>query len=952
MIRELLTVSSLIALCAAAVTAQTPPQTPPAQQQPPKPKSPRELVLEKLSTMGKEPARDTGAVADSARARAVRDSLNRVRPQRPPPDMGGDSAMRALARLEGFTVTQYKGTAARFNADTGMLRLQATAEQKAAVLQAGQSMTADSLLTYDRNTFWACGYGKPILSGGSEAPIESKNVCYNTRQKIGAAHDANTQLTEGSTYNVYGDLYTKANHVYVVNGRFSDCSLDEPHYHWGSNIIKVSNKDVLVARNVTLNIGDVPVLWLPYLMQSLKKGRRSGILTPEFSINDIVRRNSRYNRKITNIGLYWAASEHIGAKAAFGWYNNNWTEVNGSLDYSFTNKFLNGGVTWREFWQSEGSKVRTISASNSWAPDERTSMQGNLGYSSSSSFIKESTFSPNELNRSIDSNGSLSRRFDWGSVAMGASRQQYLSDNKINLVLPSLSVNLSTITLFPATGDAAFFNNTTFGANGNVRRANVSVDESLTPTQFDRDDTDASGTVTMTVGRFSLGQNFTMKRGLRHAREGGTAENGDTIAAASEVLEQRMSWNSGLSFQQRLIGTSTFTPGVSLRGEMARDSVTGRLISAPTRIDANASVKIDLFGFWPGVGSFQQFRHRLSPTFSYSYSPAGQAPDSVQKRVFLATQIAEQNRLTIGLNQTIEGKRRASTESTRDTSAMAQDSMPSDTVPSDPDQPRRLPQSNVLTLLSLNTDAVVYDFVQADSGFGIQTTQISNSINSDLLRGLQLSVTHDLFRNFPIDSGAPAGTRAEREFAPHLNRLSASFSLSGSSWLFRALGLTGGPEAPAAAGSTPTPVPEAPQAGAGITPGGPELGLLGSQNRLSATETPRGPVGSWNASFSYTMIRPRKEAINEIENQMVTANVSFQPTEMWNLHWNTGYSFTTKTFTDHVLTLTRAMHDWDANFDFVKAQNGNFSFQFRVALRANPDVKFDYRQRDNTRRVQ
>jgi hypothetical protein len=31
----------------------------------------------------------------------------------------------------------------------------------------------------------------------------------------------------------------------------------------------------------------------------------------------------------------------------------------------------------------------------------------------------------------------------------------------------------------------------------------------------------------------------------------------------------------------------------------------------------------------------------------------------------------------------------------------------------------------------------------------------------------------------------------------------------------------------------------------------------------------------------------------------------------------------------------------------VKAQNGNFSFQFRVSLRANPDIKFDYNQRSN-----
>jgi hypothetical protein len=82
---------------------------------------------------------------------------------------------------------------------------------------------------------------------------------------------------------------------------------------------------------------------------------------------------------------------------------------------------------------------------------------------------------------------------------------------------------------------------------------------------------------------------------------------------------------------------------------------------------------------------------------------------------------------------------------------------------------------------------------------------------------------------------------------------------------------------------------------------------------------------------------------------MVTTNFSFQPTQMWNVRWSTGYSFSEKEFTDHILTFTRQMHDWDANFDFVKAQNGNFSFQFRVSLRANPDIKFDYHQRSNIR---
>jgi hypothetical protein len=79
---------------------------------------------------------------------------------------------------------------------------------------------------------------------------------------------------------------------------------------------------------------------------------------------------------------------------------------------------------------------------------------------------------------------------------------------------------------------------------------------------------------------------------------------------------------------------------------------------------------------------------------------------------------------------------------------------------------------------------------------------------------------------------------------------------------------------------------------------------------------------------------------------MLTTNFNFQPTENWGLRWSTGYSFTTSQFTDHILSLTRTLHDWDANFDFVKAQNGNFSMQFRVQLRANPDIKLDYSQTD------
>ena len=938
----------ILALSASGVQAQQP-----QQQQPPK-KTPQELVKEKLRAMGREAARDTTALPDSVVQRMRQDSIARERRRTAtPPEMGTDSIMRALQELEGFTATQYRAITARFNADTGVLVLTAKPDAKAVVVQGTQSMTADSLLVFNRNTSIACGYGKPVLTGeGAEAPVESQRVCYNTQTRMGTALGATTRITEGASWVVTGDLTTVERDVYGHRTRFTDCTLEVPHYHFAAGKIKVIGGDVLVARDVTLQFGDVPVFWLPFMMQSMKRGRASGILMPRFSVNDIVRRNSRYNRRIENVGFYWATSDNMGAELTLDWFANNWTALNGSIDYRFNDKFLDGRVTYRRFWKSEGGREFTLAANNSWQPDERTNLAANLQYSTSSTFIRDRSYDPRELNRSIDSNAGLNRRFDWGSLSFQASRRQFLTDNKVDMTLPSLGLNLASITLFPTAGEGRFYNNATWTGSTQVRFTTSQFDQALTPSQRDRDDIQANASSSFSMGSFSWSQAFDMRKAKQHELQA----SGDSVQASPEIKDERMNWNTSINYQQRLIGTTTFTPGLSLRGETGRDSL-GRMISAPMRLDFNASVKADLFGFFPGAGPIERIRHRISPSLTYTYSPEV-SPDSAQKALFGGAAVLERNSISFGIAQTFEAKRRVEErDPTADTTEVA------DTAVNDPDQPRRIQRAPTLTLLSLFTDAIVYDFVEAREGrHGIQTTQISNSIQSDLLRGLQLSVTHDLFRAVPTEGGGPLGTpdptaQADREFSPFLSRVNASFSLSGNSWLFRMLGLAGSDreDNPPAAGSTPTPVPQAADAGPRTDPSRPELGLLGTRNRpTEPQQQSRGAVGSWNASFNYTLFRQREDETTSRlgtsqNNQMVTANVTFQPTQMWNVAWNTGYSFTEKAFTDHVLTLTRAMHDWDANFDFIKAQNGNFSFQFRVALRANPDIKFDYEQRDRNR---
>ena len=910
----------------------------PAQQRPPaadtvKPKTAREQVFDRLRTRYQAERRDT--------VRADTTQVPSERPGAPVPAGGGavqesqefplDSVMRQLLQLPGFSATRYRGIKAEFTADSSELVLHGDTAEPAGVLREGQSMLADSLVTFNENTSIACGYGSPILSGGNQGsnPLSSERVCYNTRTRIGMALGARTQVTEGANWFVTGDMFTRGTNSYSHDATFTDCSLEEPHYHFSLREMKIVRNDVVVGRNVTLNFGDVPVLWLPFFMQSMKRGRRSGLLFPEFSVNDIVRRNAGYNRRIRDLGFYWAMSDNWGGLLSLDWWSDNYTALEGSFDYTYPAKFMNGGATVKRFWEDGGSRQFSVSAQHSMEPNERTRISLNGNYVTSSRLVEERSYDPQELRRSISSNLGLTRRFDWGSISMQASRDHYLTTDQKRYTLPSLGLNLATVNL---PGGA------TWTGSGQLRR--TGSDEADT----DVDPTELSGSVSSSFnwGRLSWSQSLTSVDRDEAALD---TLNADTV----RVLRQNhtINWSSSLNFQQRLIGTSTFTPGITVARESRRNLLSGgELVSAPMRLDFNAELKADVFGFWPGIGAIERIRHRLSPSIRYGFSPSTRI-DSIanplQAAVFGPRIGSERNTITFSVNQTFEGKFR---EDRQATEARA-DSLAADTLTADPSQPRRLPQARKVTILSLTTDAVVYDFVAArELGRGIQTQQITNSINSDLLRGLQLSVTHDLFRE---DTTVVKGGR---RFEPHLQRISAAFSLSNNSWLFRALGLSKKSEAPPQTGSAEGEVPA--EAEGGPTTG-PQFGIIGNRQRdreRQQQQQSRGNVGAWNASFNLTIERPRQEATSSFGqegNQMITSSFNFQPTQMWNVRWSTGYSFTAKEFTDHMLVFTRQMHDWDANFDFMKAQNGNFSFQFRVSLRANPDLKFDYHQRSNIR---
>lgn len=844
----------------------------------------------------------------------------------------------------------------------------------------GREILADSAILYSERDRRVVTRGKTRSQDRTGDPLESSFLVYDLEEGRGTALDARTRYQEtGGEWIVLGD----ANAVYpgeawLHDAMFTSCDLEVPHSHFGVDEIKVMSGGFLVARPVRLYFADVPVLWLPFIAQSIAGGRASGLLTPQFSLNDIVRNSQGYARRISNLGFYWAVNEYADASVGLDWFSDNFTALTGTMGYRWSRQFLDGSVSVRQYWREEGGKELAFDTRHRWEYDERTKFDMSARYASSSDFVRRNSFDPREITQSIDSDGGFSRRFDWGTVSLSANRRQFLSDDRVEQTLPSLNLTLQPITFLRApAGRERFWNNLTWSGSGSFsERSEIRAPQpadSFRTDRADRGSRQARLTSSLSLGNLSISQSASLSEQIVRRVpflpvEAGGVLPGAPLPVFTDIGKEEVQWSSSLSYQQQLIGSTTLTPALSVTGSALRDEAEGgtegRLVSAPARLSLSVGLRSDLYAFFPGFGGFDAIRHKVSPSFDYNFSPAVR-PTDLQRQTFRSTELRAQRTLSIGFNQTFEARRRASSNadsaatpapgtgeeagSASGEGAREDVSGGSAGVRAVPDPaseigggtgPRRRERQEIVKLLGLQTSAIAYDFSLADSLGGIRgftTTELSTQITSDYLRGLNLSLQHQVFDDEALVEGGA------RRFAPFLTSVAFGFSLDSSSSLLRRLGLSTGSASAAGGGDART------------DPGGVRSGFDGGAapsvvpGRGGASGPgggmgPRRGGGGWNANFSYSLRRSRSDP--QRNSQMLQVNSGFSPTPAWDVSWQTSYDVEAGGFNDHMISLRRDLHEWEATFDFLQTATGNWSFRFNVALVANPDLKFDYQQRN------
>lgn len=436
-----------------------------------------------------------------------------------------------------------------------------------------------------------------LKAEGSPVLVENEQKMYG--EDMGYDMDRGGGLvTKGSTQ--YESGYYLGEHIFkdgedilkVYNSTYTTCDLVHPHYSLRANRMKVYIGDKVVSGPIRLYIGEMPVFYLPFLANSLRKDRHSGILRPNFDIGI----NSREGRFIRGLGYYWATNDYTDFKVTTDF--NERRNLRIRLDNRYKVRYMLNGNAAFDFLRDFRNKSSewTVNSTHNQTFGKSASFRSNLRFVSSDkaqSALHQAKDVRQVVDRRIYSRASFNK--SWGGTRLGlsASRDQKLNidpDNptevRVSTTMPSFSLNFPRTSLW-------------FGE------------------------------------KHESGERSTWERVLRSVAFSPNLSGKRTTTESSARNGSMLTASSGASFsQQHKLLFLNLSPSLSTRWNYSRvlkDEITPGYQGALGPIGRNESnfsmslnsgVGTTLYGtFYPKVGPIRGIRHTFNPTASYSYRP-------------------------------------------------------------------------------------------------------------------------------------------------------------------------------------------------------------------------------------------------------------------------------------------------------------------------------------------
>lgn len=909
-----------------------------------------------------------------------------------------DSVMRALLERRGYTATQYQGDRVVFDAKVRTLDLTG---DPAAVARGATLVVGDTILYSDVTKLVVVRGDTNILrdpSQNAEDVVSRGSLTYNILTQRGSVTNISTAVESGERWFVSGveaafvsdTTGRQPTTFFVRQGDFTTCDDSVSHYFFRAGRIKMVSKTLLVARPAVLYVGEVPILWLPFMFQDIRSGRRSGMLTPRFGVSEIFRNSPQYRRHVDNIGYYFALSDYNDARIWLDWRSGarptagdpGWIKYNGEFQYRWLSRFITGRFAASHDRQKTGSTNTALSWAHLQDFSQTRKLSFNLNYVTNTFIQRRNAFDPRQVMATISSQANYAQKLGPASLTIGGNRRQYPGRDQVDQQFPNF--NLSTPTLALArwlewTPSLAVTNDQNFKLDQpgttSFRYVPRAGGFDSVRVSGDRRQTTASFSTPVKIFGFTWNNSFTATdKDENFPVTVQMASQTDSGAYSARVFSRTyrtdLNWETSIGLPGLLTGTWKISPQISFTNAdpgpyMVRTQFSGgRFVRQSKRAIFGVGISPTFFGLFPGLGPIERLRHSISPRLTYSYAPAARVNNdflaATNSSRFVYNGGLAQNQIQLQISQNIEAKLRSKPDS-------ATGGNRSDGV------------DRKIRLLSVNFSPLAYDFerARATGRSGFATERLSYDVASDLLPGFSLTANYSLFQGVLLSDTAV--------FKPYRESLSASFTLNQQSGIFAAfsrlfgravpqrtpqierLERTGDDALSQRAGSTPV---------AGVAARDRMYGMVPTKgfqaNFTFSSQRQRPPIGGnvidfdpaancriyqFNPiTYNQCLIEQRIAPVNANpfqpvigapfvrvpSRETIQSQMNFNITPTWSASWGTNYDFQAGAFASHTVGLQRDLHDWRSTFAFTKAPNGNFAFSFFIALKAQPDLKFDY----------
>jgi lipopolysaccharide assembly outer membrane protein LptD (OstA) len=308
-----------------------------------------------------------------------------------------------------------------------------------------------------------------------ENKFQSDTIRYNFKTQKGLTKNTHTLMSElhmiGTDVKRIGDV------IYSRKGVITTCMLDDPHFGFRYDKVKVVNNKVAITGPIHPEFEGVPIpIYLPFGFFPMKQGRHSGILAPTFTANE------DFGLGLEGLGYYKTIGEYFDVTVRANIYSyGGWTanivptyrkryRYQGNLTFSIqSTKYNFKGDP--DYVKNKSYNIMWSHASDSRArPGTSFSANVNAGSTFYNKYIPNSPMRnfQNQMGSSI----TYSKTFKNSNLTVSANHNQNNQLHLINLNLPDVAYTVNTLYPFQPKeiiGPAKWYEKLGVAYNGSVR---------------------------------------------------------------------------------------------------------------------------------------------------------------------------------------------------------------------------------------------------------------------------------------------------------------------------------------------------------------------------------------------------------------------------------------------------------------------------------------------------